>query len=503
MSETDNFPEWKSLFGKTLDGGYELKDIVEAEQDRAVLRVRVLGDYSLKASASFYVLPAGIAEEQSSLWQAIRNVEKKSNLHLPLGAGTLLLDRTGVAYVVSQNADETLKDVLKNRALSPEEATEVLRSVARGLGELHANGFVHGSLSPEEVLAVEDRIDLSIEGIRRVNSEPLLEMKNARYLAPESGTRNLTIASDVWCLGATLFETLTQKTYEPEMREQAEKLRHPLGTAASRCLDSDPEKRCNLGELEQILRSKAPPPPKPKPVTPVAPEARIEAVESGKTKSPNGPVASPKLPNEAPVPVKLPNKLAAVPKLPNELPPSAKLPSEQEAEDRVGLSSRRGWIYALAAFLAIFFALWAVRARNSKRAASIPAKKDAQTASTSQPGAAWPTKTLEPDVKAPVPSMRTPVPPAAALPTKSLEKPSKTIWRVVLYTYHRQQDAENKAKEIGGKRPDLEAEVFSPAGGPYLVVAGGKMDREEASRVRARAIREGMPHDSYIQNYSK
>ncbi len=220
MSETQNFPEWKSLQGTTLEGGYELKEIVEAAQDHAVLRVRVLGDYTLRANAIFYALEAAQAEDQVGLWQTVRNAGRKTNISSPLGLGILRLNGTTAAYLVFQSPDETLSEVLGNRALSPEETTDVLRSVARGLGELHANGLVHGKVSPEEVFAIGDAIDISTESVRRVNAEPVVERKSAKYLAPESGTRNVTIASDVWCLGATVFEALTQKTYEPGLQRR-------------------------------------------------------------------------------------------------------------------------------------------------------------------------------------------------------------------------------------------------------------------------------------------
>ncbi len=85
----ENYPDWKSLPGVILDGGYELKDIVEAERERATVRVRVLGDYSLKASASFYLVDRTAAKKQAELWDSLRAFACKRNLSVPLGAGTL------------------------------------------------------------------------------------------------------------------------------------------------------------------------------------------------------------------------------------------------------------------------------------------------------------------------------------------------------------------------------------------------------------------------------
>jgi hypothetical protein len=78
------------------------------------------------------------------------------------------------------------------------------------------------------------------------------------------------------------------------------------------------------------------------------------------------------------------------------------------------------------------------------------------------------------------------------------------VWRVVLYTYARSADADTKAHSVNQKYPGLNAEAFSPGGkGLYLVVAGGRMTREDAERLRERVRAMGLPRDSYIQNFKQ
>jgi hypothetical protein len=75
---------------------------------------------------------------------------------------------------------------------------------------------------------------------------------------------------------------------------------------------------------------------------------------------------------------------------------------------------------------------------------------------------------------------------------------------VIVYTFAQREAAEKKAEAINRQHPDFKAEVFSPQGGrPYLVALGGRMSREEASRLRSSAQESGLPRDSYIQNYSQ
>jgi hypothetical protein len=80
----------------------------------------------------------------------------------------------------------------------------------------------------------------------------------------------------------------------------------------------------------------------------------------------------------------------------------------------------------------------------------------------------------------------------------------KSVWRVVVYTYRHQDQAQHKAEMIQSRDPGLQAEVFSPKGNvpPFLVTIGGPMEHDAAVQLRNKAIREGLPRDAYVQNYS-
>jgi hypothetical protein len=81
----------------------------------------------------------------------------------------------------------------------------------------------------------------------------------------------------------------------------------------------------------------------------------------------------------------------------------------------------------------------------------------------------------------------------------------RTVWRVVAYTYRGQTKASDMVAKISGKHSDLDAEVFSPPGRGtvYLVTVGGAMDHDAAVKMRNKAQREGLPADSYVQNFSR
>src|SRR3954468_12581832 len=145
-------PRWTSLSETILEGGYELQDLLEATDTKARFKVRVLGDRELESFALLFPIPEAEIERQVELWQNVKAL-RHPHLSAPLGAGRLQLDGVPLAYVVRRRADEVLATVLGERSLSAEEAGEALVSVARALAELHGNGWVHGCVSPDAVLA--------------------------------------------------------------------------------------------------------------------------------------------------------------------------------------------------------------------------------------------------------------------------------------------------------------------------------------------------------------
>jgi hypothetical protein len=196
-------PRWTNLSGTILEGGYELQDLLEATPTKARFQVRVLGDRELESSALLFPIPEAEIERQVELWQNIKAL-RHPHLSAPLGAGHLHLDGVPLAYVVRRRADEVLATVLGERSLTPEEAGEAVVSVARALEALHRNGWVHGCVSPDAVLAVGDYIQLPGECVRTAGTVPIAETTAAKYLAPESAKTNVTPEADLWCLSNPL-----------------------------------------------------------------------------------------------------------------------------------------------------------------------------------------------------------------------------------------------------------------------------------------------------------
>ncbi|KUM99597.1 serine/threonine protein phosphatase [Streptomyces yokosukanensis] len=130
-----------------------------------------------------------------------------------------VVDDEGLPCIVMEYIPSlTLSDVLKRQGtLSPTEAARIGRAMAAALRAAHAVGVLHRDVKPANVLLGHDgRIVLTDFGIAVEPGTPSLTrtgelVGSIHYLAPErlrSGIAEPGPASDLWALGATLYQAV-------------------------------------------------------------------------------------------------------------------------------------------------------------------------------------------------------------------------------------------------------------------------------------------------------
>jgi serine/threonine protein kinase len=124
----------------------------------------------------------------------------------------------GIHYLVTEYVEgQNLESLLASKApLSIEQSLDIAISVCAALGTVHQAGFVHGQLTPRNILLTEDQqVQVSDFGV--VDTPPPLlpgeefpSRYTSLYLSPEQAMGRRAIpSSDVYTLGVILYEMLT------------------------------------------------------------------------------------------------------------------------------------------------------------------------------------------------------------------------------------------------------------------------------------------------------
>ncbi len=168
-------------------------------------------------------------------------------------------------YVVMECAEENLGQVLAERPLAADEMREMLGPVVDVLAYLHKQGIVHGDIKPSNILANGDQLKLSSDALSRAGDSSDGRLRASAYNPPESSPgfipmpRTMSTAGDVWLLGMTVVETLTQHLPAVQTSAQGypsvpETLPEPFLDIARHCLVPNPESRCTISEIAARLQ---------------------------------------------------------------------------------------------------------------------------------------------------------------------------------------------------------------------------------------------------------
>jgi TonB family protein len=279
--------------GDVIGDRFPLLEWLGGNDQAAVFRTEAPGTRDAKAVLKLVRAEADSARACLAAWEIAAGL---SHPHLMrIVASGSVQDETGdLIYLVTEFAEESLSQIIPQRALSPSEVTEMLPPIVDALSFLHGRGFVYGELRPSNVLVVDNQIKLPLEGLVPAGTLAPPSRATRIYDAPETGALNASPAADAWSLGVTMIEALTQKPPAWNRSSNADpavppNLPSPLGEIARRCLRGDPARRISFSQIEAVLGGAGFPPepanePKvPKSATPVLTPGTAQSL--GKTAS--------------------------------------------------------------------------------------------------------------------------------------------------------------------------------------------------------------------------
>jgi serine/threonine-protein kinase Stk1 len=235
------------------------------------------GDSEPRDAAIKLVLAEAHDTELLAQWERAARLSHPHLLRL-LHMGSCQANRQTFDYVVTEYAEENLAAVLAERPLTAMEAREMLRPALDALAYIHGEGLFHGHLKPANFMAIGDELRLSVDGISRVGDLGPAPCQPGPYDPPEFCARGCSPVGDIWSLGVTLVEALTQqlpRRAEPK-REPAlpETLPAEFVPLVRSCLQPDPRRRANTGaiaaQLERIFSKPEKQPPAGQPAAPPA-----------------------------------------------------------------------------------------------------------------------------------------------------------------------------------------------------------------------------------------
>jgi TonB family protein len=251
--------------GQVVAGKFRLGQFVGGSERSSVFLVDYDGQEVQKAAIKLIPADAVDAAAQIARW---KQAAKLSHPHLIrlLDMGRCEMDGKSMLYVVMEYAEENLSVVVKRRPLAPAEARALLAPVVDALAYVHGKGFVHCRLKPANIMADDDLLKISSDGLCRIG-ESAGSMKPGAYDPPEAAGGRISPAGDVWSLGMTLAEALTQRLPVWERTNQGEaalpsNLPEEFADLVRHCLRRDPQMRWSVADIAARLEGNSPTPPK-------------------------------------------------------------------------------------------------------------------------------------------------------------------------------------------------------------------------------------------------
>lgn len=266
--------------------GEQLTGTVIAEKYRvdSLLKSGELGDFYrgrhlfMDKPVTLKVLSPALAHDESSRGLFAAEAKSASVLSHPniLAVTDFASVGDGSQYIVFEGFDgEPLSHAIsRGGQFSVDRAVSITREIAEALAAADENGFVHGNLTPDSILASYSPAGETVKVFdfepndhaihRRASDRPSL---NVPYLAPEqfSGSREIDGRSDIYSLGIILYQMLAGEvpfkgeTPMDVILKHAEEAPAPLKTfrpdipaaleiAVQKTLAKDPDERYQTAE---------------------------------------------------------------------------------------------------------------------------------------------------------------------------------------------------------------------------------------------------------------
>src|SRR3954447_20010406 len=256
-----------------LTGKYELKALLG---QGGMGQVWHAVDLSLKREVAIKVLPEATASDPELRERFRREARLAARLNHPHIATIFAVEEhESTLYLVMELVKGlSLDRLIADGPLPTARAVEIMLQAVSAIGEAHAHGIIHRDIKPENIMVGPRGVKVLDFGIareiapRESMTRTGVVMGTPQYMSPEQAQAlPLTAQSDIFSLGAVLYEMLSGRTpFGGETALQTllavasaryaplKGVPRPLAAIVDRCLAKRPEDRfACAGELEEAL----------------------------------------------------------------------------------------------------------------------------------------------------------------------------------------------------------------------------------------------------------
>ncbi len=249
---------WKRWEGQTVDGRFRLGSYLGGTERGAVFLTESSATESGKAAIKLFPSDAATRDRHTERWKRVAELDHPNIIRL-YHWGPCQIGDTQLLYLVMDYAPEDLAQVVPHRRLTAQEGHDVLEPILDALEYLHRQGLAHGHLKPSNIMAVDERLRLASDRIGFVGD--MKATKASVYDPPQLISSGLSPEGDIWSLGVTLTEVLTQQLPKWSRAEQKpvlpEGLPAPFLEIVQNCLRFESERRWTVGDIQRRLQGGA------------------------------------------------------------------------------------------------------------------------------------------------------------------------------------------------------------------------------------------------------
>jgi serine/threonine protein kinase len=244
---------WREWEGQIVDGRFPLiRHLGGSDHSVVFLTERGSTDQPQKAAIKF-LHADDKSPAQLAIWEQTAQISHASLIRI-FESGRCTIAGMDLLYVVVDYVEENLAQFLPERALSTDETRQMLEPALDALACLHGKGFVHSRIRPGNVMATGDQLKLSSDALCRIGERRGVT-KNLDIYSPPEAANEMSLrtgAGDVWSLGITLVEALTQ--HPPQVSDTADpivpdSMPEPFGDIARSALRREPKSRASVADI--------------------------------------------------------------------------------------------------------------------------------------------------------------------------------------------------------------------------------------------------------------